>query len=70
MRPHEIRGHLLLAETNATEISRQLGVSRQAVHQTILGQNASVKIREAIAVAIDKPISEIWPDTKPEEQAA
>jgi len=64
MKPIEIRGHLLLAGTNATEISRQLGVSRQAVHQTINNLNASPRIRLAIVQAIGKQVLEIWPNTK------
>jgi lambda repressor-like predicted transcriptional regulator len=64
MKPIEIRGHLLLAGTNATEISRQLGVSRQAVHQTINNLNASPRIRLAIVQAIGKEVSELWPNLK------
>lgn len=60
----------MLAGTNITGIANSLVVSRQAVHQTITGLNASPRIRAAIAKAINKPVSEIWPDSKPEEQAA
>lgn len=70
MNANEIKGNLLIAGSNASKIAAELKVSRQAVHQTILGQNASVKIREAIAVALGKSVSDIWPDTKPDKQAA
>jgi DNA-binding transcriptional regulator YdaS (Cro superfamily) len=70
MKSHEIRGYLLIAGTNANRIAALIGVSRQAVHQAILGQNASPRIRAAISNTIGKPASDIWPDATTNQEEA
>lgn len=57
-----IRGLLIIAGTNANRLARKIGVSRQAMYQTINGDIAPLRIRNAIAKEIGKPISDIWPD--------
>ena len=63
MKPQNIKEQLKAHGLNANKIANQLKVTRQAVGQTIKG-NASQRIREAIAAAINKPVSEIWPEAE------
>jgi len=65
MNTTQIIGSLMLhGGMRVPELARQLGVSRQAVHATIKGKNASSRIRLAIAQVIGKQVVEIWPDPK------
>ena len=60
----------MVAGTNGNKIAKALGVSRQVVYQVINGDISSPRIRLAIAEAIGKPVSEIWPDAKTNQEAA
>ena len=64
MKPHEIRGHLVLAQKKIKDLAEELGVSQPAVHQVINGQRPNPRIRRAIADAIDRPVEEVWSDGK------
>ena len=61
MKPHEIRGYMLLQNFNSADVARKLGVSRAAVHQVINGEAVSARISAEIARIIGKPVSKIWP---------
>lgn len=67
MNATQIIGAIMLhSGMRVPELARQLGVSRQAVHATIKGKNSSSRIRFAIAQAIGKEVSELWPNPKHE----
>jgi len=68
--PSDIKNLLQTAGFTQADIARKTGVSPVTVHLVISGRVTSARVREAIALAINKPVSEIWPDAKPEEQAA
>jgi lambda repressor-like predicted transcriptional regulator len=72
MKPNEIRAALLLAEppTSITAIARKLGLKPQGLHMVITGLRPNPRIRAAIAEAIGKPVSEIWPDSKTNQEEA
>lgn len=65
MNANKIKGYLLINGGSVVGIARELGVSRQAVYQTINGEIRSPKIMAAISSAIGKPVEKIWPDAKP-----
>lgn len=60
----------MLSRTKIKAIAASCELSTAAVHQVINGDRPNPRIRTAIAKAINKPVSDIWPDAKPEEQAA
>jgi lambda repressor-like predicted transcriptional regulator len=70
MNANQIKGNLLINGVSVAEIARELGVSRQAVYQTISGTIRSPKIMEFIAGVIGKQASEIWPDDKTNQEEA
>lgn len=71
MKPNEIRAAFWLAERSIKSLADELGVKPPAIHQVINGERNNPRIRQAIAEKIvGKPVSEIWPDAKPEEAAA
>ena len=61
MKPHEIRGYMLLKNVSSADVAKKFGVSRAAVHQVINGEAVSARISAEIARIIGKPVSEIWP---------
>ena len=70
MDTNEIKALLAKKGITVTSIANNLGVSQPTVSLTIKGTTVSSRIRAAIAEAIGKPVSEIWPDAKPEDDAA
>jgi len=71
MRPNEIRAAFCMADVKINAFAKKHGVSQAMIHQVITGVRPNAVIRAAIALEIvGKPVEEIWPDTKPEEQAA
>ncbi|GEM_PF-1257898 len=66
MKNNEIRGMLIMQGTNANRIATRIGVSKQAVYQVINGSRRTPSIRKAIAMAIGKPVEELWPDATAE----
>lgn len=64
MTPKEIRAELVLRGITVREIAKLVGVTGSAVSQTIC-QNTRYKgrkIRPFIALALNKKVSDIWPD--------
>jgi len=59
--PREIRAALVLADIKQANIARMLGVTRAAVSNTIAGRRRKPRIRQAIALAISKPVDAVWP---------
>ena len=70
METKKIKSDLILAGVTQSEIARSLNVAVACVNDVVTGKRKNPRIRAAIAEAINKPVSEIWPDAKPEEQAA
>jgi len=66
----DIRAELKIAGIRQSKIARILSVSPVSVHDVITGKRKTPRIREAIALFIGKPVSEIWPDTTNQEKAA
>lgn len=70
MNANEIRGMLIIKGTSANKLASKIGVTRQAMYQTISGTTVSEKIRTAIAEQLDMPVKNIWPDNKPANEEA
>lgn len=51
------------------ELAELKNISKQALYSAINGEHLP-RAKEIISEAINKPVSEIWPDSKQEEQAA
>jgi len=64
MTPREIRAEMVLRGVKLKDIANRAGVTVGAVHLTIysVGRNKGRRIRPFIAEAIDRKVSEIWPD--------
>lgn len=64
MRKHIANIKALLWEKNITqrEIAKRLGVSGVMVSGVIYGRNSSHRVQQAIADAVDKKITELWPE--------
>jgi len=45
------------------EIATMLKVTPVSVHDVITGKRKNPRIRKAIAMAIGKPVADLWPDT-------
>lgn len=64
MKPNEIKSELVLRKITATDLAKQIGVSRPFVSMTIAGDRKTRRIQEAIAKAIGKPIEEVFPESQ------
>ena len=67
MEPNEIRAHLMLNNVRVSDIARSLSLPHSNVTVVITGKRPNPRVRAAIAKAIKKPESEIWPETAKEE---
>lgn len=70
MNPIDIKAELEKAGCSQSDIARDLGVTPVSVHCVIFKGAVSFRIRTAIANRLGKSVSDIWPDTKPDKQAA
>ncbi|MDR1702481.1 MAG: helix-turn-helix domain-containing protein [Sporomusaceae bacterium] len=61
MTPEEIKAGLILRKIKQIDIAAQTGYTTEAVNMVIKGIRKNQKIRKAIAAALEKPVSEIWP---------
>lgn len=57
----KIKIELIKKGIPAAEIGRRMGVSRQAIYQTVDGEIKSNRLRKAIAEAIGVTVEELWP---------
>lgn len=62
MKPKEIRAALMIAEVTIYKFARELGVSAALVHKVLNGDRKNPRVREKLAEAIGKQVSDIWPD--------
>lgn len=65
MHPEQIKAAVRMKGTTPSAIADELGVSRSMVSHVINGVAKSARIAERIAAIVGKPVSEIWPETKP-----
>lgn len=68
MNSNEIKSALVMKGITQTAIAKSLNIKQPAVNATITGDLKTQRIRAAIAMAINKPVSEIWPDTSTKEK--
>ena len=61
MEPQDIRAELTRNRIAQTAIARKLEVSPSTVNKVIDGFSVSDRIRKAIAAAIGKDVTDIWP---------
>jgi len=66
MKPNEIKSKMILKNITATELAKQLGVSRPFISMTIAGDRKTRRIQEAIAAAIGEPVDRVFPETTTE----
>jgi len=69
MEAQEIKDLLKDHKKTISSIADELGVSQPTVSLTIKGTTVSARIRAAIAKAINKPVSEVWPEEAKEAAA-
>jgi len=69
-KPKLIKSLLKDAGVKQKHLARDLSVSPQFVNQVVLGQRSTSHVREAISIAIGKPVSELWPDQQSAAQEA
>jgi len=62
MTPAEIKAALLMRGITQAEIALVLGKPRSRIGEVISGFSANLQIRTAIAEAIEKEITEVFPD--------
>ena len=65
-----IRAYMKAASVTVQQIADELHLSHGAVSQVIHGVRRTQYIREAIAKAVNKPVSELWQDAPKNEEAA
>lgn len=63
-----IQDELKAKGVTQVSIAKMLGVKPSSVHNVITRKRATPRIRQAIALAIGKPVSEIFPEQKTKEQ--
>jgi lambda repressor-like predicted transcriptional regulator len=62
MTPNEIRAELMIKGVRVIDIAANLGIKHPNVSAVIAGKRPTGHIRQAIASAINKSVSEIWPE--------
>lgn len=67
MTPKQIRAELILHDKKVTGIARKLKLPHSNVSSVIAGHQRMAHVREAIAHAINKKVSEIWPESAKKE---
>ena len=62
MKPNEIRAEMMRRQISVTSIAKRLGMKQPTISQVIYGVRSTATIRQAIADAIGKEVTEIWPE--------
>jgi transcriptional regulator with XRE-family HTH domain len=65
MDPTEIKIELIRNNISQADIARGKGVTPTTVHRVIRGQSVSDPVQQAIAKAINKPVTKVFPDRYP-----
>lgn len=66
MKASDIRAELVRRNITVTSIAKKTGVSTPAVSQVIYSVRGTHRIRQAIAEAIGRPVSEVFPENNQE----
>lgn len=66
METNEIKAELIIKGVSITNLAKNLLVSQPFVSQVIHGTRKNTRVRQAIAKAIGKKISEVWPTASQE----
>ena len=61
MTPMEIKIEMLKKGISQRKLAQKIGITQSAIYLTVYGFNKGKRTRKAIANAIDKSITEIWP---------
>lgn len=64
MKGHEITYLLRQSGSGVKKIAAKLGISQPAVTKAIYNKCPMLRIKQAVADAIGKPVSELWPDAQ------
>ncbi|MFA5905171.1 MAG: helix-turn-helix domain-containing protein [Desulfobacula sp.] len=64
----DIRQELKNKGIAQSSIAQMLKVKPASVHNVVTGKRKTPRIRAAIAMAIGKPVGEIWPDEETDAQ--
>jgi lambda repressor-like predicted transcriptional regulator len=62
MKANDIRAELVRNNITIKSIAQGLGIAHPGVSQVISGLRKTKRIRQAIADAIGKPVTELWPE--------
>jgi predicted transcriptional regulator len=62
MKGYFIRQLLADKKVKVNDIAKDLGVSQVVVSRVIHGQTKSFRVKSAIAQAVNKPVSDLWPE--------
>jgi len=62
MTPAEIKAAMMVLGITQAEIASVMGKPRSRIGEVVNGNSANLEIRTAVARAINKPITEIFPD--------
>jgi transcriptional regulator with XRE-family HTH domain len=58
----KIRVAMILAGISGAQIARTLKMDRSAVNKVVAGERKTLRIRKAVADAINTNINDLWPD--------
>jgi len=61
MTPEERKAALVLRRVKLVTIARELDVTPTLVSQVVRGKSISARVMERVAVAIHKPVEEVFP---------
>ena len=64
IKPYDLKNVLKDKGFSQVDIARMLKVHPVCVHEVIIGKRKNPRIRAAIAMAVTKSVSELWPETK------
>ena len=58
----KIKSLMALYGIKGTDIAKKLGLSRVTISIVITGKGKSRRVQKAIALALDMPVEELWPE--------
>lgn len=61
MHPEDIKAAMRKNGVKPADLARHLGVTPMSVSNTLRGRTKSLRIANAVAKIIGRPVSEIWP---------
>jgi predicted transcriptional regulator len=64
MEANDIRAEMVRRKITVVSIAKKLGIAQPSISQVITRKKHTLYIRQAIAEAIDRPVEEVFPETK------